>query len=427
MKHSLSNRADIGYGNGAPWAACQAWRESGAEGLLLVDFTFTPWWLEDAQSQSLTAVYCLEGEALRLAVTDRALAAGTLRPGAQFDHWLEEHGLFAVAVGAALPLAPVHIPKPWGQEIWFTGVEKRGVCHFGDAACSVPIPWLQAALPPAYGGTGPLVLLKILDPVAAEVTGDLYFELHEEKREVYVVTHVDRAAWPDGTGYIRYGFDPEKLAQAGDEESFRQQYHEAVRAYEAVRRQIDAAPGNCPAGLARRERELRTEMDSFTRMLPLEVGDVVVVPLLMPHSLQHGVRTIEFQTPVYERMILSFAQKVLTQDHWDTAEAIARMRLQPPPDVPFEILQRGDGFLVERVVDFPDFEVRRIRVEPGAALPLALTDSYGLVMVVEGSLEVDGRTCRAEQAFLLPQERSLTLAPLAGAGPLVLLLALPRD
>jgi hypothetical protein len=425
LRHALHNHPHITHETGDPWAACLAWR--GTEpGLLLVDFGFTPWWLAGAAEQQLTAIYCREGGTLRVAVTDASLQASGHAPVEQYAAWLQQHGLCDARIGEALPLAPVHIPKPWGQEVWFTGVEERGVCHFGDAGGSTPIPWLQAALPSGYGGEGPLVLLKILDPDAAEVTGDLYFELHQEKREVYVVTHVDRSAWPDGIGYIRYGFDPDRLEQAASDEAFRQQYHQAVQAYEAVRRQIDEGAGEASAAVQARERGLRAEMDSFTHMRALQTGDVVVVPLLMPHSLQHGVRTIEFQTPVYERKILSFAQQVLTQGHWDTGEAIEQMRLLPPEEVPFEVLERGQGVLVERVVDFPDFEVRRIRIEPGMQLPLQLQDCYGLVMLVEGSLAVSGKVFGPEQALLLPRGAQLTLAPLQAAEPLVLLLALPR-
>jgi hypothetical protein len=272
-----------------------------------------------------------------------------------------------------------------------------------------------------------LVLLKILDPVAAEVTGDLYFELHQEKREVYVVTHVAPTAWPNGTGYIRFGFDPEKLAQAGDDETFRRQYLRAVRAYEAVRRQIDEGQGAESTELAEQERKLRAEMDSFTHMRPLRVGDVVVVPLLMPHSLQHGVRTIEFQTPVYERKILSFAQRVLTQKHWDTGEAIQQMRLLPPAESPFEILQEEEGVRVERVVDFPDFEVRRIRIEAHCQWQLVPCDCYALVMLVEGAMGVDDKGFGPEQSFLLPPQRQLTVAASPPSQPLVLLLAMPRS
>ena len=52
----------------------------------------------------------------------------------------------------------------------------------------------------AAGIAAPVILLKVLDPHPEPVRGDLYFEVHEHKREVYVVTAVDRNAWPGRPG-----------------------------------------------------------------------------------------------------------------------------------------------------------------------------------------------------------------------------------
>jgi hypothetical protein len=290
---------------------------------------------------------------------------------------------------------------------------------------------MQAVMPgETLGAIGtPLILLKILDPVAEPVVGDLYFELHEEKREVYVVTHVDERAWPGGTGYIRFGFAPDRRALYSNEASFRSAYLDAVRSYEKVRRELDALedePLSDQAGLVVEERALREQMDSFTHMKPLRVGDVVKVPLLTPHALQHGVRTIEFQTPVYERKILSFAQRVLTQDHWDTAEAVIQMKLEHPGPDQFEVLQQEEGVLVERIVDFSDFEVRRVRLQCGQSLGDLEIEQYALVMVVEGKLRVAGAVYGPEQALLLPRAWRDDLAAVEPATTLVFLLALPR-
>jgi len=56
---------------------------------------------------------------------------------------------------------------------------------------------------------------------------------------VYVVTNIDSHAWPDGTGYIRFGFAADKLALYKDGERFREAYLAAVRKYEKVRRELD--------------------------------------------------------------------------------------------------------------------------------------------------------------------------------------------
>ena len=307
------------------------------------------------------------------------------------------------------------------------------MCQVEGMGEETPIPWLQAAMPGEDAGTcgAPLILLKILDPSAEPVVGDLYFELHEEKREVYVVTHVDERAWPDGTGYIRFGFAPAKRALYPQEDAFRAAYLDAVGRYEVVRRQLDATmdepPSHPGAELASQEQQLRGEMDSFTNMKPLRVGDVVKVPLLTPHALQHGVRTIEFQTPVYERKILSFAQKVLTQDHWDTREGVAQMHLELPDPECFEVLRQEEGVLIERIVDFSDFEVRRVSLAAGHGLANLVIEQYALIMVVAGQMQLAESVYGPEQALLLPRAWQDSLVAAETASTLVFLLALPRD
>ena len=143
-------------------------------------------------------------------------------------------------------------------------------------------------------------------------------------------------------------------------------------------------------------------MERFTQLLPVGVGDVIQVPTRLPHALQHGVRTVEFQTPVYERRILSFAQKVLTQDHWDTAAAVPQMRLEPPAPAPARIIAEAPGATRERIVAFDDFVVDRWRLLPGASSVLRQQDSYALAMAVQGAIAVAGVTLAAESALLIP-------------------------
>ncbi len=419
---------------GEPLACYARWRAAlqGDEGLLLVEFKLDPYWHENAPPLALTAIYCLRGGVLNVAVTDQPLLEdGPLPVLEQYRRWVARHRLLDVDPRGPLLLQTEMVTKPWGREIWYTGAERRGVCHFASGEVRVPIPWLQAVLPAEAAGVPgePLLLLKILEPRAEPVLGDLYFELHETKREVYVVTHIDRQAWPDGVGCIRYGFDPQQIARYPDREQFRLDYLAAVTAYEAERRSIDALAGQ---GLAPesasldRERQLREQMDRFTALRPLRVGDVVQIPLLLPHALQHGVRVVEFQTASYERKILSFAQQVVTQDHWDTPAAVARMRLLPPDGVPSVSIGSAAGVSAEQIADFPDFEVQRLSIQPGISWRPDACSSYRILMVLDGSLEVAGASYVADQAMLLPRGwRGLLAAP-QGAPPLVFLLARPR-
>lgn len=367
---------------------------------------------------------------MRIAVTDSRLPevqAGSAT--SLFAHWVDGGQLLAITPGEVLPLQAHFVAKPWGREIWFTAVEERGVCCVVRDGRSLPLPWLQAVMPgDLYRQPGDdLILLKILDPLPQPVLGDLYFELHLEKREVYVVTHVDEAAWPDGCGYIRFGFCPERIAACGDEARFRTRYLEAVRAYEVVRRKIDGLerPEEASQALRQDEAALRREMESYTALRPLAVGDVVVVPRRLPHSLLHGVRTVEFQTPVYERQILSFAQKVLTQSHWDTAEAVNSMLLTPPPEASPDVLLDEAGVRIERIVNFADFEVLRITIDPGESWQVKPLGTYGILMCIDCAVALDGTALEHEDAALLPRGWASEITPADRQAPATLLLALP--
>jgi hypothetical protein len=434
MNHHLEPDAQLTCMDGEPRACYQRWRETlrAEEALLLINFVFKLYWLENAPPLELTAIYSVFGDELEVAVTDQSLATEGLAPRQQYLRWVHRHQLLSYVVGDPIPLAPQRIAKPWGEEIWYTGVERRGVCHFKGEGGIAPIPWLQAVLPETVAGTPgePLVLLKILAPSALPIIGDLYFELHETKREVYVVTHVDRRAWPDGIGYIRYGFDPGQRAAYSSDHAFREAYLASVLAYREQRRKLDVLPelgGEATQEELGLEQSLRQQMERFTVLKPLRVGDVIPVPTLIPHALQHGVRTIEFQTPSYERKIISFAQKVVTQDEWDTREAVPKMLLEPPP-MPLPAVQPGpDNVQIESVVDFPDFEVMRVRVQVGTSWAFTAEGGYHLLMVVSGTLALSGALYEPEQALLLPHSRCGVVASPEAASALVFLLAKPSS
>ncbi|MDX2349542.1 MAG: hypothetical protein QNK32_04040, partial [Porticoccus sp.] len=287
------------------------------------------------------------------------------------------------------------------------------------------------------------------DPLPEAVYGDLYFELHEEKREVYVVTHIDKGAWPEGVGAIRFGFNPKCRAEYPSDDAFKTAYQNSVQHYEVVRREVDSLLDSCrqsegvgldtpvsaevvkswmsqlPEALRQQEANLREQMNRFSALLPLRVGDVVQVPLLTPHSLQHGVRTVEFQTPVYERMILSFAQKVLTQTHWDTEKAIAMMSLEAPSLPALALLETETDYKLEEVVSFDDFRVLRLTLSPSARYLLPQTQRYGLLLVVDAEVDCHGIALAEESAVLLPAERLNTYVTNTSNREAVLLLASP--
>jgi hypothetical protein len=291
-------------------------------------------------------------------------------------------------------LEPVTIDKPWGREIWFTGMEARGestvLCEQGR----MPLSSYLALAPERICRRRPIVLLKILDPSSEPVTGDLYFEVHEEKREVYVVTNVASESWPQGKGEIRFGMNQERRAEFADDDAFRSAYLKAVKDYETVRRSIDQGEVVDPE----LETSKRRAMEAFTSVRPLVVGEVLAVPTWVPHSLQHGVRVVEFQTPTYERFIVSFAQRVLTQEHWDSDHAIANLNLDIPDDPALTEVAPG----IKQIVAFKDFSVWRIELAPGTACQPPLSMPYAVCMNVSGGVNVGQLPLDPEQACFVP-------------------------
>jgi len=356
-------------------------------------------------------------------------------------------GVAWVQLRKGLMLEPVCIPKPWGQEIWYTGIEQRGVARIKSEEGSSPLDQvLAAASGYILGEFATPILLKILDPLPDEVYGDLYFEMHEEKQEVYVVTHVDETAWPNGKGGIRFGFNPDVRKTFSSDKDFKQAYLKAVQDYREVRQSIDVLLDKkrveesiglndpvmpdqirlwqqmLPQDLLATEKQKRDKMENFIAIKPLVVGDVVKVPCFTPHSLQHGVRTVEFQTPVYERKILSFAQKVLTQDHWDTESALPELALELPVEKPLVVLEETKQLRREQVVQFKDFSVERMTLQAGSKHFLS-SEYYSLWMCVSGSVTLNHVALTTEQAVLMPAGLAVEVG--AGHEEVVLLRAVP--
>lgn len=340
-----------------------------------------------------------------------------------------------------LQLRQLTIPKPWGNERWFTGIEKRGVCEVHTAFGSTPLPYALGMFPAALLGdvNATPILLKTLEPLPEPVYGDMYLEVHREKWEVYVVLEVNRKAWPNGAGNLRAGLAPKVIDKyktdhgLGWEDALATELRNRINAYEKVRREIDAKLDtslakadknpNEPVPLEEREKLLkgisaklkeeeaskREAVEALLGTTPIKEGDIVTLPPGVLHSLQHGVKVIEFQTPTYERMIAMFGQKVLTQPHWDTDEAVAIMLKEPynPPSI--LSLPAAEGVLLERVVDFPQFHVDRVTVELNRMYSQDIESDrqYRLLFVTHGKGELltpDGGiyTLEAGVSLLLP-------------------------
>ena len=263
-------------------------------------------------------------------------------------------------------LEPVTVAKPWGTETWYSGIERRGESRVRLGASTQPLSGFLAR----HGRTAPPLLLKRLVPR----TGHLYLEVHRTKHEVYVVDRVDPALWPDGCGEVLCGVDATARIDLGDE---------------ALRRAILDA-----ASAAERGDAPTTAVDGYMVSHRLAPGDSIEVGPGVPHSLRRGVEVIEFQTPVYERLILAASQPVQTQNHWDSAAASEAMHLapqsppRPPGAEPRQILATADTF-----------DVTRHLLAEGAQLRLP---PWCVGWVARGELRAPKIMFGARQAFLTP-------------------------
>ena len=257
-------------------------------------------------------------------------------------------------------LRPVTVAKPWGREVWYSGVEARGESGVYTTGGVVPLSKYLGE----RGRTKPVILLKALQAT----TGNLYLEVHETKSEVYVVDRID------GRGRMLLGPRPEVLARLG-EAAFRAAVRQAARKAEAGKAAIDA-------------------VQSFMNPVDLRPGDAITIPLRVPHSLLRGVYVIEFQTPAFERKILAASQPVATQQGWDIDAAVATMDLSVQPSVEST---KDDGIQV--IARAPDFGVTRYRLTAGGAFRVP---PWSVGWVVHGEVRCRDRRFRARTAFLAP-------------------------
>ena len=139
-------------------------------------------------------------------------------------------------------------------------------------------------------------------------------------------------------------------------------------------------------------------------------GDAIRIGPLIPHSLRHGVRVAEVQTPVYERLIISFNQKVLTQKGWNTDEAFEKMLKVYAGEGDLRLFsseEDGEGIpYPEGGMAVGGFLVRRLGLEAGNSYSYVKFSHYELIFVLDGCLTLSLKSgaslslCAEECAFL---------------------------
>tara|TARA_B110000858_G_scaffold81243_1_gene94169 strand:+ start:1357 stop:2778 length:1422 start_codon:yes stop_codon:yes gene_type:complete len=429
---------------------------SGDTRCLAVEYSYIQYYKPNNPPITLLAIYFRHDDTVYFTITasNESLRTGFSELPYSLDaieNFICINDLPILLLGAPLTLETVYIDKPWGHEIWYTGIEERGVSCVTDGTNSTPLPWVLSAAPNrlAADREKQINLLKILDPLPDSMCGDLYFELHEKKQEAYVVVDINKDSWPNSIGGVRYGFDDELRRTFSSKDDFYFAYKKAVEAYRTIRKTIDnqldvyrqkegflldeALPTKItskwiallPEAWVSKEKELRAKMDYFTSILPVKVGDVVKIPLLTPHGLLHGVRVVEFQTPVYERLIISFNQKTLTQNHWDTDKALNVMTevLDPPPIL--TVIQENSDYIVEEVAVFKDFRVSRITIMAQSSYRLPIENNYRLLLVIKGNVDCSGVLAEKECGLFLPADLQDVNIQNHESCPSILLLASP--
>jgi len=392
---------------------------SGEPRLLTTRFELVETWHDRAPSRPLAAAWLIDGRRVSALVTDRVttfteLARQAGAPAERFDALARRCAVPTFRMDQPLPLVPVEVPKAWGREYWYTGIERRGVSEAGRAGISVPLPWVLALAPKrlAGGWREDPPLLKVLDPLPEPARGELYFEQHRTKREAYVVDSVDPAAWPDGRGGVRLGLAPALRHRHGDAR-LRQAFTALVARYERVRQQADGwraqHPAAVPMHLRAREAAARRRVEAFTSVHRVAPGDAIRIPPGLPHALMHGTRVYEFQTPHFERDVVFHAQPVPGQQRWDTRAAMDRAQLIAKGCV--LRASAGDAPRITWIASFPGFQVLRLRPRPAAPLRLPKDAAFGVLVGERGRVHVAEHTLGAGEVALLPREslgRALT-------------------
>ena len=399
-------------------------------GLLQVTYAFREYWKVESYVH-LTALYLLDCSGnvpkIRATVSDAAppnwTAFSESSNSIPFDYevlreiyssWSEKSDAADVSLFEGWVSVPVYVPKPWGREVWYTGIENRGVAHVSDGTRRSLLPWVLSVAPRLLTRSRDqnVMLVKVLEPFSDPLYGNLYYELHPKKQEVYIVTDIDEMAWPDVIGEIKLGVNQTIRRLHRDDKAFRRAFIDALRAYQAIRNRIDShiqvgdrnnklslasslTPKDkreldrfVPMQLKKTERDLRRRVDMFFDSAHVSAGSVVKVPPYAPHAVQHGVRCLGFQTQHYDRLIFASCQKVLTQKDWDIEEAVATMLIDSDSQHETANSPQATGSPSEPIAVLEELSVCRMEILSGTSRALTNDKDY-CVLCLRGSGAID--------------------------------------
>ena len=345
--------------------------------------------------------------------------------------WYPDHPAF---------LHPAVVYKPWGFEFWWSGIEPRGISGISSKPQHPPIrlsTYLSVFADTVIEKPSQApILLKTLSPFPHPLRGNLYYELHEHKSEVYIISHLDDL-WYDPVkkrkiAHLYVGVSAQKRASFNSDAHFLQALSQVLKSYHKLQikiehlltpflkraktsyscadfstshqrqlwwQEVKESEDSLPSSLKQQRDELKQELVTFFQKVEVEVGDVVSIPPRIPHSLQHGIEVIEFQTPHYERTIIGFDQPVWTQKHWDSEKALRIMSLKPYEGLPKPTPTPSSPSHV-MVAEFTDFKVFLTTLPAQTSLSFTQSPHHGLLKILSGkaSVTTDAQSQQQTQA-----------------------------
>ena len=403
----------------------ETWRKSLFENsdskkVIAIKYPYHKYWIKGKESQTFLTAVCIYYQEEFLFIVDENLLDEQIilkqyKDPKELYHFFKDHlEIEWISLLKGFHLHPVYIPKSWGQEIWYTGIEERGISLVKLGKKDVLFPYILSFCPQCIvnGDEKNIILLKVLDPLPDPNCGDLYFELHEKKKEVYIISEIDRSCYPNGKGKVKLGINQKEYQKHTDKEIFKQSMLKSIinykqtldRIYDIVQNnyyrtthQNDVSPIEytkilkiLPQTIQNDLAEKYAKVEEFCHFEEIEVGDVLTVNSLVPHSLLHGIKVVEFQTPYYERLIISFNQKVITQDDWDSKKAISLMDCTPQSkNLEFTLIENTENVIVEKIASFSDFVVKRIHLKnKHTSYQEIINGYYFLIICLQGSIKL---------------------------------------
>ena len=126
-----------------------------------------------------------------------------------------------------------------------------------------------------------------------------------------------------------------------------------------------------------------------------------------------------------------FAQKVITQNHWDTENAINKMETEVYHPPKLECIHNSEYLNVERFTNFPQFNFDRIRMAPKNTFEDQLDGRYQLLIIISGQAAVVTQSgnyiyIKKEESLFLPVAMKSCFIENIGNNQLICLKATPK-